>query len=292
MFLDCGPKQQVHILPQLEDNWSPELQALEGHSGRVNSVVFSPDSQRVASGSKDTTIKLWDAKTGSELQTLRGHSDSVISVAFSPDGETVASGSSDYTVKLWDAKTGSELQTLRGHSDPVRSVAFSPDGQTVASGSSDNIIKLWDAKTGSELQTLRGHLYSVISVVFSPDGETLASGSNDDTIKLWDAKTGSELQTLRGHSSSVYSVANNLRAGEHTGTRFSSISQLHSDCNPTSPNSNPQVSLLNNWVALAGENLLWLPPEHRQFTCSAFQDANLALGYSDGHVLIISFYIF
>ena len=59
----------------------------------VNSVSFSPDGTKVASGSDDKTVKLWDVTSGECLQTLEGHSDCVNSVSFSPDGTKVASGS-------------------------------------------------------------------------------------------------------------------------------------------------------------------------------------------------------
>jgi WD40 repeat protein len=88
------------------------LQTLKGHSGYVNSVVFSHDSSRVASGTSDKTIKIWDAHTGACLQTLEGHDGYVNSVVFSPDSSRVASGSWDKTVKIWDPHTGACLQTL------------------------------------------------------------------------------------------------------------------------------------------------------------------------------------
>lgn len=65
------------VLPQVHKSWSAELQTLEGHSSWVSSVAFSPDGQRIVSGSDDNTIKLWDAQTGSELQSLQSHSDYV-----------------------------------------------------------------------------------------------------------------------------------------------------------------------------------------------------------------------
>ena len=69
----------------------------------VYSVAFSPNGERVASGSDDNTVRIWDAATGQLQRELKGHSDHVYSVAFSPNGERVASGSVDNTVRIWDA---------------------------------------------------------------------------------------------------------------------------------------------------------------------------------------------
>jgi WD40 repeat protein len=80
---------------------------LEGHSGAVNSVGFSPEGKIIASDSGDKTVRLWDASLGAHVgEPLKGHNGAVTSVAFSPDGEIVASGSYDKTVRLWDVSLG------------------------------------------------------------------------------------------------------------------------------------------------------------------------------------------
>ncbi|KAM6504772.1 hypothetical protein FSOLCH5_015266 [Fusarium solani] len=192
--------------PSVEENWNACLQTLEGHGHWVDSVALSADGQRIASGSGDKTVKIWDAGTGGCMRTLEGHGDSVLSAAFSADGQWIASGSLDKTVKIWDAGTGGCVRTLEGHDDSVLSVAFSADGRWVASGSYDKTVKIWDAGTGGCMQTLEGHGHWVISVTFSADGWWIASGSYDKTVKIWDAGTGACMQTLEGHGHWVISV--------------------------------------------------------------------------------------
>ena len=182
-------------------------QTLAGHSDSIMSIAFSPDGKRLASGSADKTIKVWDTQTGALKQTLTGHSNGVHSLEFSPDGRTLASGSDDKTIKLWEAQTGALKLTLPGHNSPVHTIAFSPDGKYLASGSTDKTIKLWDTQTGALRQTLTGHSDTVKHVAFSPDGKHLASGSDDKTIKVWDTQTGALKQTLTGHTGGVHAIA-------------------------------------------------------------------------------------
>ncbi|MDW8122985.1 MAG: hypothetical protein RMK62_11815, partial [Armatimonadota bacterium] len=67
----------------------------------VNSVSFSPDGTRIASGSDDNTVRLWEVATGRQVKRMEGHTDWVRSVSFSPDGTLIASGSLDGTIRIW-----------------------------------------------------------------------------------------------------------------------------------------------------------------------------------------------
>jgi WD40 repeat protein/GTPase SAR1 family protein len=196
---------------------------LLGHTNRVTSVAFSPvrlsqdalDNQNLsggisdilASGSDDSTVKIWDIVTGQCLSTLQGHSNRVTSISFSPDGHILASGSDDQTVRLWNVQTYQCLHTLRGHLARIWSVAFSTDGQTLVTGAHDQTIKLWNVGNGQCLKTLQGHTDWVWAVAVSPDGSTLASSSSDQTVKLWDFSTGRCIRTFHREGNCVYSLA-------------------------------------------------------------------------------------
>ncbi|MDJ0554974.1 MAG: TIR domain-containing protein, partial [Microcoleaceae cyanobacterium MO_207.B10] len=190
-------------------NWQgyKQINSLEGHGNRVNSVAFSLKRDLIASASQDNTVKLWKPD-GTLVQTLSGHEDYVLGVAFSPKGDLIASASQDKTVKLWKPD-GTLVQTLRGHEDYVMDVAFSPKGDLIASASQDNTVKLWKPD-GTLVQTLRGHEDYVMGVAFSPKGDLIASASYDKTVKLW-KPDGTLVQTLKGHKNYIYDVVFNAK---------------------------------------------------------------------------------
>jgi WD40 repeat protein len=190
------------------------------HSAPVTAVAFGEIDGRavVVSGSRDESIRLWDAHTGEPIgPPLEGHKNWVTAVALGRmvDGRTVVvSGGRDCSVRLWDALTGQPIgRTFEGHPYGVTAVALGMiDGRTaIASGSYDKTIRLWDASTGEPIGgPFNGHTGSVNAVALGMvDGRAVvASGSDDETIRLWDAGTRELIRRPPyGHRGRVTAVA-------------------------------------------------------------------------------------
>jgi len=67
----------------------------------VYQVAWSADSRLLVSGSKDSTLKVWDVAKRKLMFDLPGHADEVYAVDWSPDGERVCSGSKDRRLRIW-----------------------------------------------------------------------------------------------------------------------------------------------------------------------------------------------
>jgi WD40 repeat protein len=89
---------------------------LKGHNTSVTSVVFSSDGKRVASGSDNGAIHIWDPNTCQIIAgPFEGHTESITAVVFSPDGQWIASGSDDCTVCIWDVANGKDFSEVSAH---------------------------------------------------------------------------------------------------------------------------------------------------------------------------------
>ncbi|PHH54974.1 Vegetative incompatibility protein HET-E-1 [Ceratocystis fimbriata CBS 114723] len=281
MFCHEEP-EWIELIPKVEANWDACPRSTEGHHSHVISLVFSNDGQRLASGSYDKTVKIWDTTSGACLQTLEGHHREVTSAVFSNDGQRLASVSYDKTVKIWDTTSGACLRTLEGHTWSTTSVVFSNDGQRLASGSYDKTVKIWDTTSGACLQTLEGHCLKVTSVVFSDDGQRLASGSWDSTVKVWDATSGACLQTLEGHYRRVTSAVFSTSAQPLVSSFVDQPSSLHSDFD------NYCISRDHAWVLQGQKRILCLPPSYRPVK-SAIACQAVGFSISSGRIMVMRF---
>jgi RNA polymerase sigma factor (sigma-70 family) len=172
-----------------------------GHRYTIDSVCFSPDGRRLASGAAytDNLVRIWDPLTGKQTSELAGHKSGIEVVAYSPGGKRIATGSQDTTIRLWDATTHQEVRRLEAKDTMVYAMAFSPDGRTLASGGKRKAVHLWDVATGRELCSFDNPGSWVSRLAFSPDGKWLATrGFEEKYIRLWDVAKGEPIRRLAG----------------------------------------------------------------------------------------------
>jgi WD40 repeat protein len=154
----------------------------------ASNLAISPDGKILASGGKDTMVRLWERTSLRPRDVLPGHRNFIRYVAFSPNGRILASQSSDL-VCLWELDRAQLCHSLSISASPPllfegTPLAFSPDSKTLAYAHGSEVV-LWDVSTGAKHGALHSHTGPVLAVAFSPNGKLLASSSKDRSVRLW-----------------------------------------------------------------------------------------------------------
>ncbi|KAI6216721.1 F-box domain-containing protein [Aphelenchoides fujianensis] len=224
--------QIVNDIQALEANWrtgNHRLQRINCESENSKGVYcLQYDDEKIISGLRDTTIKVWRRNDLQCDMRLAGHTGSVLCLQY--DDRIIVSGSSDSTIRIWDVETGAQLNTLTHHSEAVLHLRFT-NGMLVTCSKDrsiavwdmvspkqislpprppraigrpsigDRTIKVWNADNCEYVRTLNGHTRGIACLQFRD--RLVVSGSSDNTIRLWDVETGNCLRTLDGHDELV-----------------------------------------------------------------------------------------
>jgi periodic tryptophan protein 2 len=169
--------------------WQSESYILkqQGHFDAMNTLVYSPDGQRIVTTADDGKIKVWDIESGFCIVTFTEHTSGVTACEFAKKGNVLFTASLDGSIRAWDLI---RYRNFRTFTAPERlsfsCMAVDPSGEVVAAGSIDSFdIHIWSVQTGQLLDRLTGHEGPVSSLAFAPNGGLLVSGSWDRTARIW-----------------------------------------------------------------------------------------------------------
>jgi WD40 repeat protein len=250
------------------NDWDHSSEATGYHSRHVNSIVISPDSSFLASGSSDHTLKLWNFATGACLHTFDDHPTSVNYVAISPDSLLVASGNDDNTIRIWRVADRALVCTLHGHDSPVTGVAFCPTGQRIASISQYGELRLWEIE-GRKTVGILGDIgleLNLLQIRVSGDGTgvTLFKGEKSRSWELVELSVSSP--------------------GDTDSAKLPIIFVPQDQAFEDSSRALYKYTDEEEWILDQYDSrIFWLPPHlrGRVFDC---RDSTVAMGTEDGRV--------
>lgn len=208
-ILSVGVRDESLQLWRLSDG--ERSHALYDYAGYslANVMQWSPDGTRLAIGSREGIILIWQMANQQIEMVLGGHETEIISLAWSPDGRYLASsGRPDNTVRISDVQTGLLVQMATGHTDRVTAVAWAPDSDRVASAGFDSRLQIWNITRAEVTESWAMQaLGRVLVAAWSADGNEIITGGQTNLVQLRPPEVTRLTVTLVGHNAPVNTAA-------------------------------------------------------------------------------------
>ncbi|EEF37441.1 WD40 repeat-containing protein HOS15 isoform X2 [Ricinus communis] len=200
---------------------SSDVMILEGHTSEVCACAWSPTGSLLASGSGDSTARIWAIAEGTSrsgvqngplnvlvLKHVKGRtnekSKDVTTLDWNGEGTLLATGSYDGQARIWN--TSGELKTtLSKHKGPIFSLKWNKKGDFLLTGSCDKTAIVWDVKTEEWKQQFEFHSGPILDVDWR-NNTSFATSSTDNMIYVCRVGDNRPVKTFAGHQGEVNCV--------------------------------------------------------------------------------------
>ncbi|XP_064391571.1 transducin beta-like protein 3 isoform X2 [Halichondria panicea] len=218
-LLSVGWRSVLVKLYEINEEGSKCVRSWKAHNGPTVTMAFDATSSLLASGSTDSSIKVWDCRGYYCTHNLRGSSGVVSMVQFHPSRLQLLSTSADNSIRVWDLQSSKCVQVLRGHVSTVTAIELSLGGDLLISGGRDQVVLVWDLASGTiththpvyeaveglvvvPMDTLDGFVKSKKKKRSLSEGVAFATAGDKGVIRLWNSLTSDPIATLPALSQS------------------------------------------------------------------------------------------
>lgn len=224
-----GEESYHDLIVELWDLRSDDIfQTLSGHIGKINTLVYSPDSKVIASGSfDDSTVRIWTTLNGKLIKVLGKYCFEVLrfsgseftnggrnSLCFSPDSNAIAIGLHNGEIGLWDLYKDEIHTYFYDSPKKINTLSYDENNETIIFGTEDGSMKFWDVRGNRKLTQSKDLTSNVIKIIHSPTENVIALLNYNHSplkipspIELRNSKTGSLLTVIEQSHTDKYFTA-------------------------------------------------------------------------------------